>query len=166
MNVYPKLPDDVHQYRSSRVFKNENVKAMKRIILLSALSFCLTGPLFAQDVNVPSTVTNVFTKDYPDATKVTWTKEKDNYEVNFVQNKKETTIEYTPKGDLVEIETYVAVTTLPQPAFDYMKDNYRNKYIKMNATKITKANGDVYYSANVKRTDVLFDANGRFVRTE
>jgi hypothetical protein len=146
----------------SKIYKT---RTMKRYLLLSAASFCLLSGAFAQDkVEVPATVKKVFTDAYPNATKVKWTKDKDNYEVAFEENKRETIVEYTAKGDLVEIETYVAVTTLPQPAFDYMKDNYRNRYIKKDATKITKANGEVYYQANVKRTDLVFDDKGRFVK--
>jgi hypothetical protein len=74
----------------SKIYKT---RTMKRYLLLSAASFCLLSGAFAQDkVEVPATVKKVFTDAYPNATKVKWTKDKDNYEVAFEENKRETIV--------------------------------------------------------------------------
>jgi hypothetical protein len=51
---------------------------------------------------------------------------------------------------------------LPATITSYMKEHYKGIAVK-EASKITKANGEVNYEAGIKGKDVRFDANGKFI---
>jgi hypothetical protein len=44
-----------------------------------------------------------------------------------------------------------------------MKKNYPGTKVE-EAAKIVKANGDINYEAEVHHKDVIFDANGKFIK--
>ena len=65
-------------------------------------------------------------------------------------------------GTIVETETDIPVTDLPNSQ-DYIKKNYPGTKIE-EAARIVKANGEVNYEAEVHHKDVIFDANGKFIK--
>jgi len=111
---------------------------------------------------VSSVVKNAFQKKYP-AVKATWNKEDANYEANFKQNGKAMSTVIDKNGTIVETETDIPVRDLPGSAQDYIKKNYPGTKIE-EAARIVKANGDVNYEAEVHHKDVIFDANGKFIK--
>jgi hypothetical protein len=68
-------------------------------------------------------------------------------------------------GNITETETMIAVTDLPVPISDYMNKYYSGMKIE-EAAKIIKASGDVNYEAEIKEKDIVFDANGNFLKEE
>ncbi len=135
---------------------------MKKIFLAIAVSVTLFA--FAQKSGrPPAGAKTAFTKSYPGATKVKWEKEDGNYEVSFVLNGAEMSAIYNEKGTLVETETEMKPAELPTSVMTYMKDHYKGITVK-GAAKITKADGSVNYEAAIKGKDVLFDANGKFIK--
>jgi hypothetical protein len=54
---------------------------------------------------------------------------------------------------------------LPAQALAYISQNYKDEKIEEMA-KITKANGEVNFEAEVKGKDLIFDANGNFLTVE
>ena len=111
---------------------------------------------------VPLVVKNVFEKEYP-RVKVSWDREDANYEANFKQDGKTMSMVIDRNGTIVETETSIAITDLPKTAQDYMKKNYPGVKIE-EAARILKANGDINYEAEVHHKDIVFDANGKFIK--
>ncbi|MES2332739.1 MAG: hypothetical protein V4539_24235 [Bacteroidota bacterium] len=134
---------------------------MKKILLVLAVFMAVA--VIAQKSIAPDVVKAAFTKAYPGATKVKWEKEDGNFEVTFVQNGNEISAIYNPKGILQEAEHEMKATELPATVLAYMKDYYKGIKVKGGA-KITKADGTVNYEAAIKGKDVIFDANGKFIK--
>ncbi|NCI52002.1 hypothetical protein GWC95_18910 [Sediminibacterium roseum] len=135
---------------------------MKKIFL--GLALIVTIAVIAQKTGgAPDAAKAAFAKAYPNATKVKWEKEDGNYEVSFVQGGNELSAIYNPKGVLQESEQEMKVNELPAAIMTYMKEHYKGITVK-GAAKITKADGSVNYEAAVKGKDVLFDANGKFLK--
>jgi hypothetical protein len=55
------------------------------------------------------------------------------------------------------------VAALPANVVAYVKAHYKGAAIKEGA-KITKADGTINYEAEVNKMDVVFDANGKFIK--
>jgi hypothetical protein len=147
---------------------------MKRYLLLLAMAAGLTTAGFAQkekdekdekSVAAPAPAKAAFAKAFPGSSKVKWGKEKADYEVNFVQGGKEMSAVYDAKGTLKETEVDIKLSELPAAAAEYIKQHYKGAKIN-EAAKITKANGEVNYEAEVNKKDVIFDASGKFLKEE
>ncbi|MBL7760231.1 MAG: PepSY-like domain-containing protein [Sediminibacterium sp.] len=135
---------------------------MKKILL--ALALIVTMAVIAQkNVVAPDAAKVAFAKTYPGAVKIKWEQEAGNYEVSFTLNGQKGSAIYDPKGGLVESEQEIKVTDLPAVVSAYMKNHYKGVTVK-GAAKITKADGTVNYEAEIKGKDVLFDANGKFLK--
>jgi hypothetical protein len=117
----------------------------------------------AKDITVPATVKTAFEKAFPASSKVKWEKEAANYEVNFLQQDKKMSAVYDSQGDLQETELTIKVTELPATVTAYIDQHHKGAKIK-EAAKITKANGELNYEAEVNKTDLLFDADGKFIK--
>ena len=117
---------------------------------------------FAQK-EVPTTAKTAFTKAFPNATKVKWDKENNDFEANFVLNGKEMSAVYDSNGILMETEEAIKISELPDGVADYVRKHYHDTIVK-EASKITKANGEINYEAEIKGKDVLFDSSGKFIR--
>ena len=117
-----------------------------------------------QESKVPAAAKAAFEKKYP-GIKGSWDKEDANYEVNFKQEGKDMSMVIDQNGTIVETETDIPVTDLPKAVHDYVKEHYPGAKIK-EAAKIVKANGDINYEAEVNHKDVVFDANGKFIKEE
>ncbi|MFT3674299.1 MAG: PepSY-like domain-containing protein [Chitinophagaceae bacterium] len=113
----------------------------------------------------PVSVKTAFEKKFSGASKVKWEKEDNDYEVNFVFQKKEMSAVFDNQGTWKETEEEIKVTELPVAAMTYIKSQYKGAKIK-EAAKITKAGGGINYEAEINKKDVLFDEQGRFIREE
>lgn len=137
---------------------------MKKLVLLG----CLTSIIFsacAQKLDVakvPAAVKNSFEKKYPGIA-AKWEKEEGNYEVNFKQNGNSMSELISADGTIMETEMGIKITELPLAILNYVKEHYKGKTIKEGA-KITKADGTVNYEAEVAGRDVIFDADGKFIK--
>jgi uncharacterized membrane protein YkoI len=92
-----------------------------------------------------------------------WEKENGNYEVNFKKDNKTMSAVIDAKGSILETETDIAVKDLPTGVEAYIKTHYKGTAIT-EAAQIVKANGEIVYEAEVNKKDVLFDANGKFIK--
>ena len=131
------------------------------IVLVAAF----TTEVQAQKINaakVPAAVKTAFAKQYPGIA-AKWEKEDGKYEAGFTQNGHIMSATYEPNGPLTETETDIAITELPAGAVAYVKTHCKGKSIKA-AAKITKADGSVNYEAEVNGRDVIFDAEGKFLK--
>ncbi len=109
-------------------------------------------------------VIKVFEKEHPGIKGEKWEKEKGDYEVGFMNNKVATTAVYDAKVFFKESEVEIKATELPAAATSYIAIKYKGAKIK-EASKITKATGEINYEAEVNGSDVIFDMKGRFIKT-
>lgn len=146
---------------------------MKKIIGLAAIVFSIGTATFAQEknemnekVNVPPAVRTALAKKYPEASKVTWEKEKGNYEANWGgKSGEDNSVQFTPSGNFIEIVNAIPVSQLPASAITYVKEHYKGTKIT-EAGKVTDAKGKTSYEAEVHGRDIIFDENGTFIKAE
>ena len=135
-------------------------------LLIAALT---TNPSFGQSLknsNVPDAVKSALAKKYPDATHVTWEKEKGNYEANWGgKSKEDNSVLFTPDGSFVEMVKAIPVSTLPAGVEVYVKKHYPGAKIS-EAGRVTDAAGKTKYEAEVKGKDLLFDEAGNFLKID
>lgn len=138
---------------------------MKKTILLLAMGFAAitANAQKVKEADVPVAVKATFIKQCPNTKAKGWEKEDGNYEVEFDKDKSEMTLVIDPKGNVVATETEIKVSELSKTIADYCAKNYAGKKIK-EATKIVDAKGVVTYEAEIEKKDVLFDANGKFIK--
>ena len=137
---------------------------MKKSILVLAMAFIAIS-VNAQKVkegDVPPAIKASFERAHPTAKADKWEKEGNNYEVEFTENKIESSADFGPNGQVLETETEIAVSALPKGVTDYCAKNMAGKKIK-EASKITFADGKVNYEAEVDEADYIFDSNGTFL---
>jgi hypothetical protein len=140
-----------------------------KIILLLGSVVGFSCALHAQDVKnseVPVVVKSALQHKYPNATKVSWEKEKGNYEANWGgKGGEDNSVQFNAAGEFIEIVNAIPVSHLPKNAVSYIKSNYKGARIS-EAGKITDAKGKISYEAEVKRKDLVFDEQGNFIKAE
>ena len=138
---------------------------MKKQILSLALIAIMGFSAHAQKIaaaRVPAAVKATFLKQFVGAT-AKWEKEDGQYEAVFKMDEKEMSALFSTDGKMTESEVSMQPTELPTKILTYVKKNYKGKKIKT-AAKITKADGTVNYEAEVSGLDVMFDADGKFLK--
>ncbi len=130
-------------------------------ILGISLVFVACGQKLAAS-KVPAPVKTSFAKEYPGISPK-WEKENGNYEVNFKKDGTSMSLLIQPNGSIIETEMDIKIDDLPAVALAYLKEHYPGKNIK-EAAKITKADRSLNYEAEVNGKDVIFDANGKFIK--
>ena len=117
-----------------------------------------------KESEVPVAVKEAFHKQFTQVKEIKWEKENDKLEVNFEQNDQEMSAVFTSAGVLEETEVEIKKDELPASVVTYISQNYKGSKIK-EAARITKANGEVNYEAEVKDNDLIFDPNGNFLKS-
>lgn len=138
---------------------------MKKTILITAFLYAALAAS-AQKIkekDVPPAVKNTFSKVYPQVKEAKWEKEGENYEAEFEQGRTESSVLIDSNGKILETEVEIAVQDLPATVKDYVQKTYNNASIK-EAAKITNARGLITYEAEIKGKDLIFDANGSFIK--
>ncbi|WP_413668626.1 PepSY-like domain-containing protein [Mucilaginibacter sp. Mucisp86] len=142
---------------------------MKKTFLLTITTALLGSGAMVNAVGsleVPAAVKQSLAKKYPNATKVTWEKEKGNFEANWGGKSGEgTSVTFTPKGEFVEEVDAIPVNQLPSAVFEYVKTNYKGAKIK-EAGRVTDATGKKMFEAEIKGKDLLFDEKGKFLKVD
>ncbi len=145
---------------------------MKQYSFLMAIALCIGSVCLAQQeekegkkIVAPQAARAAFVKAFPGSSNVRWVKEDANYEAEFKQNSKVMSAVFDNKGTLMETEVNIKTSELPAPVLQYVKEHYKGASIK-EAAKITKPNGEVNYEAEVKKANLLFDANGKFIKED
>ena len=105
---------------------------MKNIFaaVISMLSFCNGYAQQLKESEIPALVKAKFVSLYPGTKDVKWEKEDNKYEAGFKQNKTETSVLIDVMGNMLETETEIAVSSLPQAVADYVSKNIAGKKIK------------------------------------
>ncbi len=141
-------------------------KIMSSMFLFSVLT---TTNLMAQDLkekDVPKTVKDAFVKKYPDAKKVSWEKEKGNYEANWGgKSGEDNSVTFTPGAIFLEIVEAIPVSQLPASVAPFVAKHYNGAKIK-EAGKVTDASGRHMFEAEIKGKDLIFDEKGVFLKVD
>ncbi|WP_394772447.1 PepSY-like domain-containing protein [Mucilaginibacter sp.] len=142
---------------------------MMKKLLFAGIALVVTGNVMAQDLkssSVPSAVKTALAKKYPEAAKVSWEKEKGNYEANWGgKSGEDNSVVFTPSCTFVEIVKAIAVSDLPKNVASYVAAHYKGARIK-EAGKVTDAAGKTMYEAEIKGGDLIFDENGNFLKKD
>lgn len=142
--------------------KNVAVSIMAIIAITLSAYGQEAGEKSKKSMAIPAAVEAAFAKKFAGNTPK-WEKEDGNFEATFKRDGKETSVVYTATAELKEVEVEIAVTELPAATTAYITKNYPNAAIK-EAAKITDAKGIVTYEAEIKGKDLVFDANGNFIK--
>lgn len=137
---------------------------MQKIVLFLVVVF-ITCSAQAQKMDaskVPAAVKTSFDKKYPGVT-AKWELEDGAYEAGFKKDGQSMAATFKKDGTFMESEVSIKVTELPVKVMSYMKEHYKGITVKEGA-KITKSGGEVNYEAEIKGKDVIFDANGKFIK--
>lgn len=138
---------------------------MKKLSMSAIAVIVITFSACAQKIDaakVPAAVKTSFAKQFP-GTSVKWEKEGTKYEAGFKQGGHEMSALFEANGTMEESEMEIPATSLPPAVMSYIKIHYSGVSVK-EAAKITKANGEVNYEAEVKGKDLIFDTNGSFIK--
>jgi len=142
---------------------------MKKEILAVFIVFITVCSLQAQDLKpaaVPQVVKAALIKKYPQAIKVSWEKEKGNYEANWGgKSGEDNSAVFTPTGTFVEIVRAIPIEALPSNIVPYVAAYYDHAKIK-EAGKVTDAFGKTMYEAEIKGADLIFDEKGTFLKKD
>jgi len=118
-----------------------------------------------KDANVPVVVKEKFASMYPNVTGATWEKEKDMFEVEYMDDKMETSVLFDAEGNFVQKEEGIQTSSFPSGVMNYVARNLAKQRIE-EAEKITDASGAIVYKAEVAGADYIFDSKGNFIRKE
>ena len=137
---------------------------MKKVFISYLMVICLILGVSAQkSITVPSVVKQALVKKFPEASKVTWEKEKGNYEANWGgKSGEDHSAMFTPSGDFVEIVNAIPVNSLPASVAPYVKAHFNGAKIS-EAGKVTDAKGKQTYEAEVNGKDLIFDLSGKYL---
>ncbi|MBS1737045.1 MAG: PepSY-like domain-containing protein [Bacteroidetes bacterium] len=138
---------------------------MKKVLMSAMAITVITISACAQKLDaskVPAAVKASFAKQYPGAT-AKWEKEDGKFEAGFDHNGHEMSALFEANGTMTESEMGIKVSELPAAVMQYINTHHKGETIK-EAAKITKANGEVNYEAEVKGKDLIFDASGKFLK--
>ena len=142
---------------------------MKKVLFITLLLAVLFAKVQAQNIrakDVPAIVKEALAKKYPTAAKVSWEREKGNYEANWGgKSGEDTSVQFTPDGVFVEEVNAIAVSQLPANVALYVKSRYNGAKIK-EAGKVADVSGKHFFEAEVKGKDLIFDVNGNFVKVD
>jgi Putative beta-lactamase-inhibitor-like, PepSY-like len=140
---------------------------MKKVLITSLATGMIVLSVCGQKLKesqVPAATRTAFQKEHPN-TNAGWEKEGVNYEANFKMDGKSMSSVIDKNGTVLETETDIPVSDLPQSARAYIKEHYKGANVK-GAAKIQKSSGKVNYEAEVNGKDIVFDANGKFLKEE
>ncbi|MES2111655.1 MAG: PepSY-like domain-containing protein [Bacteroidota bacterium] len=142
---------------------------MKKVFVLTVVALLAAAGLRAQDLkakDVPAAAKEALAKKYPEATKVSWEKEKGNYEANWGgKSGEDNSASFKPDGTFVEIVKAISISALPKNIAPYVKEHYHGAKIR-EAGKVTDAAGKTMYEAEIKGGDLIFDENGNFIEKD
>lgn len=138
---------------------------MRKIAFLFILIFCfqISYGQKVKNEHIPLPVKDAFQILYPNADKVKWGKEGQNYEANLKVNKKEISVIFDSNGKLIGKEEDIEISELPTNAREYLSKNFPKSKIR-EIEKDTDARGIISYEVEVRGKELIFDASGNFIK--
>lgn len=136
---------------------------MKKLLIATVLSASMFVMYAQKSIDVPAAVKASFASKYPDEKKVTWEKEKGNYEANWGgKSGEDNSATFTPAGNFVEIVKAIKVSELPASVAPYIKAHFNGAKIN-EAGMVTDSKGTKTYEAEIKGKDLIFDLTGKYL---
>ena len=139
----------------------------KAFLFVCALSVFATGAYSQKKISeaaVPQAVKAKFSALYPAGKVEYWSQEGANYVAEFMEQKKEMTVFIAPDGKTYKTETRIHPSELPKEAKEYIAKHYPGKKIT-DAVTSADGEGNRIYEAEVNELDLIFDANGKFLKS-
>lgn len=143
---------------------------MKKLVLLTVL---ISTFAFGNDVTVPDNVSSAFNKKYPKAEDVNWSKEFNNYQVEFTHKNTPMTALFNMEGDCVETATYIQKDELPEKTLEEIDWYYTNAliissrkakdYKSANFYRVTVETGDAFFFLKVDEEGDIIDTSVRYL---
>jgi hypothetical protein len=126
------------------------------------------GVAYGQDIktkDVPQAVRNALTQKYPQALKVSWEKEKGNFEANWGgRSGEDHSVQFSPDGIFVEAVDAMPVKELPAAVGEYVKTHFHTTVRE--AGKRLDAKGEHTLEVEIRGKDLLFTPDGQFLAEE
>lgn len=149
---------------------NYNFKypTMKKFILPLLLSLVFTQVSAQKKGNgnkVPAAVKAAFKSQFPSETVIKWEKKKGMFEADYISGGNDRSVTFDAAGNVKFTEMEIPVSELPLAARDLIVHRYKKKKIK-SASRITDASGIVTYEVDIAGKDLIFDAQGKYLRIE
>jgi hypothetical protein len=140
---------------------------MRKTILSLAMLFATAAiGQKVSDAKVPDAAKSALLKKYPQASNVSWEKEKGNFEANWGGKSGENmSVQFTAGGIFVEEVAAISIGQLPNGVAVYVRQHYRGSKIT-EAGKVKDTKGIIMYEAEVKGTDLIFDEKGNFLKID
>lgn len=138
---------------------------MKKIFFFTLVSIGFSLTACAQKIEaskVPALVKESFTRQFPGVVPK-WEKEDEKYEAGFKKAGQEMSVLFEANGTIAELEMEIPVASLAEVIKSYINIHYKGAGI-IGAAKITLATGKIEYEAAIKGKDIIFDANGNFIK--
>lgn len=137
------------------------MKYLFALLIISATVIFVACGQKLEASKVPVPVKESFSQHFPGAT-AKWEKEDEKFEAGFKFQDHSMSALFDANGTMTESEIEIKVAELPANVLAYLKANHNGTTIN-EAAKITKANGEMIYEAEIKGKDLLFDMNGNFI---
>jgi hypothetical protein len=139
---------------------------MKKLtfLIFAMISFQFIQAQKLDASKVPAQVKSAFSSKYPGVQNVNWEKENGLYEASYKKDGQSCSALFKSDGTFTESEIDIKVAELPAAATEYLNEHFKGIEIK-EASKITKASGEIMYEAAIKGKDVIFDSGGKFIKT-
>ncbi len=144
-----------------------NLTTMKKITLLGILLFFVVSTQ-AQRLEireVPEAVMIAFRKANPGVGNPQWRKDKENYQAKCMVNKTPRTFTYTKSGTPVVKDAKAAMEALPGAVREYLDKNHHGTVVDK-VLRIINPKGTVIYAVEINGSDLIFDANGKYLKTQ
>ncbi len=141
------------------------MKTLKIIAVLALASFGVN----AQDLSptqVPTEITAVFQKNYPQAKDVEWEMKGELYEVGFEIGRLDHEIRYNSEGKVVKVKKEINANDVPKTITTVIKSKYPNYHI--DDVEVTQVNNKTTYKVEIeqllgKERKLVFDNNGKLL---
>ena len=116
------------------------------------------------EAKIPATVKSKFHDLFPNTKAEYWTMDEGSYVAEFDQQKKEMTVFIQPDGKVLKTETRIHPSGLPTEAKAYIAKHYPGKKIT-DCVTTADLEGHRIYEAEVNELDLIFDGNGKFIKS-
>lgn len=133
------------------------------IVMVAMMNASIAMSQKLQEKDVPANVKTAFHKQYPNVTKIKWSKEDGKYEAEFEISEEETSVLIDATGSILETEVEIKIDQLPNEVSEYVKLNYKGQSIK-EVAKIADDKGLVTFEVEIKGKDLIFDSSGKFIK--
>ncbi len=140
---------------------------MKRLILVCALLLSIIA--IAQNDELPSKVSDVFGKQYPNARSINWYAENDNYKIEFDMGSDSYTALYSAAGTWIETGKVISDAEIPPAVVNAFNKKYAGSEISF-AELVETVNKETFYRINAYSDDEYYiitaKQSGEIVKVE